>query len=128
MDVAEMNTLKIRFPNGFTIRAEMMTRGEDLMKGMRFRPSLAADRGMLFMHGKEGSYQYWMHEVLVPLDMIWMNKDRRVVQLVHKAPPCPGPREKCPSYGGQFPAIYILEVPAGTAAKQGLKPGMQLDF
>lgn len=128
MEAEQVNTVKVSFPNGFTIRAEMMTRSEDLLKGMKFRPSLAADRGMLFVHGKEASYQYWMHEVLVPLDMIWLDKNRRVVQIVHRAPPCPGPREKCPSYGGQFTAIYILEVPAGTAAKQGLKPGMQLDF
>jgi hypothetical protein len=83
---------------------------------------------MLFMHSKEGSYAHWMYEVLVPLDMIWMDKDRRIVQLVHKAPPCPGPKDKCLSYGGQYPAIYVLELPAGTAARHGLKPGVQLDF
>ncbi len=128
VDPSNLNTVEIRLPDGFKIRAEMMVRAEELLKGMKFRPSLAADRGMLFMHSREGRYPHWMYEVLVPLDMIWMDKERRIVQLVHNTPPCPGPKEKCLSYGGQYISIYILEVPAGTAARHGLKPGMQLDF
>jgi uncharacterized membrane protein (UPF0127 family) len=127
-EVGEINAVKIRFPSGFTVRAEMVTSTAEVLKGMKFRASLAADRGMLFVHGKPGNYHYWMYEVLIPLDMIWLDKDRRVVQLIHKAPPCPGPKEKCMAYGGNFPAVYILEVPAGTAAREGLKPGMQLEF
>jgi hypothetical protein len=128
LDASQIDTMQVKFPDGFTIRAEIMVREEDLFKGMKFRPSLAEDRGMIFMHGKEDFYPYWMYEVLVPLDLIWLDKDRRIVQLIHQAPPCPGPREKCLSYGGQFKAIFVLEVPAGTAAKHGLKPGMQLEF
>ncbi len=124
----EIDTVRIRFPDGFAIRAEIMLREEDLIKGMKFRPSLAPDRGMIFFHGKEDFYPYWMYEVLVPLDMLWLDKNHRIVQLIHNAPPCPGPPGKCLSYGGQFKAVYVLEVPAGTAAKHGLKPGAQLDF
>jgi len=128
MEAGELNTVEIKLPDGFKIRAEMMVRPEDLVKGMKFRPSLEPNRGMLFMHSKEGSYAHWMYEVLIPLDMIWMDRNRRIVQVVHHAPPCPGPKEQCLSYGGQYPAIYILEVAAGTAARHGLKPGVQLDF
>lgn len=124
----EVNTIEIKFPDGYKIRAEMMVRLEDIMKGMKFRDSLAEDRGMIFMYAKEGNYPHWMHEVLVPLDLIWLDRNRRIVQLIHKAPPCPGPKEQCLSYGGQFRAIYVLEVPSGIAARHGLKPGMQLDF
>jgi uncharacterized membrane protein (UPF0127 family) len=127
-EARDLNTVKIRFPNGFEIRAEMVTSAAEIVTGMKFRPSLAPDRGMLFVHGKPGNYHYWMFEVQVPLDMIWMDQDRRIVQLIHKAPPCPGPKEKCLAYGGDFKSIYILEVPSGTAARQGLKPGMQLEF
>jgi uncharacterized membrane protein (UPF0127 family) len=69
-----------------------------------------------------------MFQVRVALDLIWMDKGKRIVQIVHKAPPCPGPKEKCPSYGGAFPSSFVLEIPAGTAASNGLKPGMVLDF
>jgi hypothetical protein len=120
--------MRVRFPDGFELRAELMVTQADLERGMKYRSSLAENRGMIFMHNEEGHYPYWMYEVQVPLDMIWMDKQRKIVQLVHKVPPCPGPKEKCLSYGGQFRAIYVLEVPSGTAAKHGLKPGMQLDF
>jgi uncharacterized protein len=128
MTAEEMKSVKIRFPNGFALRAELASTTAELLNGMKFRESLAPDRGMLFVHGKPGNYRYWMYQVLVPLDLIWMDHERRVVQLVHKAPPCPGPRENCLAYGGQAMAVYILEVPAGTAAREGLKVGNQLEF
>jgi len=121
-------TKPVVFPNGTRIRAELAMHPKDVMRGMKYRDTLARDRGMLFFHGEPGFYPYWMYEVKVPLDMIWMDKDRKIVQIVHKAPPCPGPPDKCMSYGGQFSATYILELPAGTAAENGLRPGMILEF
>jgi hypothetical protein len=124
----DYRTVPVKFPNGKEIRAEQMINRQDLANGMMFREALAENRGMLFYHGKEGNYAYWMFQVKVPLDLIWLDKSKKIVQIVHKAPPCPGPRQQCPSYGGAFPASYVLEVPAGTAAANGLKPGMMLDF
>jgi len=124
----DFNTVLVTLPNGTKIRAERVTHPRDMERGMKYRDSLPADRGMLFIHGSEGSYPYWMYEVKVPLDMIWLNSNRVIVQLVHKVPPCPGPKEKCMSYGGAFPAQYVLELAAGEAARHHLKPGMILDF
>ncbi|MGC4048513.1 MAG: DUF192 domain-containing protein [Paludibaculum sp.] len=122
------NTRMVTFPNGTKIRAELAIQPPDVMRGMKFRDALPEDEGMLFVHQKEGKYPYWMYEVKVPLDMIWMDRQHTVVQLVHKVPPCPGPQEKCMSYGGGFNAAYVLEVAAGVAAKNNIKPGMTLDF
>lgn len=126
--LADLNTKIIRLPGGAEIRAEMMLREADLQRGMKFRDSLPEDRGMLFIYAEEGYYRFWMYEVKVPLDMIWLDRNRRIVQIVHQCPPCPGPETACPSYGGAFKAQYILEVPAGVAKKQNLKPGMTLQF
>lgn len=122
------NTRQVTFPNGKKIRAELAIQPADVLRGMKFRDSLPEDEGMLFVHQKEGKYPYWMFEVKVPLDMIWMDRQHTVVQLVHRVPPCPGPQEKCLSYGGGFNAAYVLEVAAGVAAKNNIKPGMTLDF
>jgi len=124
----DYKTIAVKFPNGKEIRAEQVINRQDLTRGMMFRESLAPDRGMLFYHGHEGSYPYWMYQVKIPLDLVWLDKNKRIVQLLHKAPPCPGPRERCPTYGGAFPAAYVLEIAAGTAAANGLRPGMTLDF
>lgn len=95
-----VTTRAVTFPNGTKIRAELAIQPADVMRGMKFRDSLPENEGMLFVHQKEGKYPYWMFEVKVPLDMIWMDRQHTVVQLVHKVPPCPGPQEKCLSYGG----------------------------
>ena len=124
----DFTTRVVTLPNGKKIRAELAMNPEDVMRGMKYRESLAPDRGMLFVHGKMGSYRYWMYEVKVPLDLIWMDTNRKIVQMVHNAPPCAGPPEKCPAYGGGQQALYVLELLAGTAAKQNLHPGDVLDF
>lgn len=128
MKADDYNTIPVKFPNGEVIRAEQMVNPQDLARGMMFRDRLEADRGMLFFHSSPGRYPYWMYQVRLPLDIIWMDTQKRIVQIVHQAPPCPGPAEKCPSYGGGFEAAYVLEVAAGAARANGLKPGMQLEF
>ena len=124
----DLHTVKIRTPGGKEIRAERAMTQEELTRGMKYRESLAADRGMLFFHLKEGNYPYWMHEVKVPLDLVWLDKDRKVVQIVYDAPPCPGPPENCKMYGGGFRAMYVLEVAAGQAKALSIRPGTVLDF
>jgi uncharacterized membrane protein (UPF0127 family) len=126
--LADLNTRAVTLPSGAVIRAEMMTRPEDLARGMKFRDALAEDRGMIFIYAAEGHYRFWMYEVKVPLDIVWMDRNRKIVQVIHNCPPCPGPESACPVYGGDFPAQYILELAAGSAKKHNLKPGAILQF
>jgi uncharacterized protein len=125
---SELNVRTVTLPSGTKIRAQILSHPSDIMRGMKFRDALPEGEGMLFMHTEEGHYRYWMYEVRVPLDMIWLNRRREIVQIVHNCPPCPGPESACPSYGGAFKAQYVLELAAGGAAKHNLKPGMVLSF
>src|ERR671936_2755034 len=72
----EYRTREVTLPNGTKIRAEVMIHPTDMMRGMMFRDSLAPDRGMLFIHEQPGKYSYWMHQVKIPLDIIWMDSNR----------------------------------------------------
>ena len=126
--VRDLNMRPVKLPDGTVIRAELVTNQADLLRGLKYRESMAEDEGMLFAYGKSGNYRFWMHEVKFPIDLIWLDTDHRIVQLIHKAPPCPGKPETCPVYGGDFTALFVLELNAGMAAKHGLKPGMALDF
>ncbi|MFZ5927488.1 MAG: DUF192 domain-containing protein [Acidobacteriota bacterium] len=128
MKPEEYGTIPVRLPSGKTVRAEQLIQPEEMARGMMFRESLPEDRGLLFYHGKPGLYSYWMYQVKVPLDIIWLDAGKRVVQVVHQAPPCPGPQEKCPAYGGSFEAQYVLEVRAGVAKANGVRPGTQIVF
>lgn len=114
------------FPNGTTIKAEAIRDPISMQRGMMFRDSLAADRGMLFSHGQASTFPYWMHNVKMPLDIIWLDPQRRIVEIVASAPPCP--RKPCPVHGGSKPAMYVLEVNGGIAAKNKLAVGDTLRF
>ena len=124
-----LNTTEITFPNGKTVIAETMLRDVDQMRGMMFRDSLAKDRGMLFVHQEEKNVPYWMYQVRIPLDIIWMDRQRRIVEISANTPACTSTTSRdCPSYGGHEKARYVLELAGGGAALYGLKVGDTLSF
>lgn len=128
-DVEDLNTTEVTFPNGKSVVAETMLRDIDQMRGMMFRDSLAKDRGMLFIHRAEENVPYWMYQVRIPLDIIWMDHDRRIVEISANTPACTSKASRdCPSYGGHQKARYVLELAGGGAALYGLKVGDTLSF
>lgn len=124
----EPGVVTVTLPGGQKIRAEVMSRPEDMARGMMFREHLAPDRGMLFVHGTPGRYRYWMYQCLIPLDILWMDAERRIVEISENTPPCRGQSWECPSYGGNHDAQFVLELAGGVARKYGLKPGDRLSF
>jgi uncharacterized membrane protein (UPF0127 family) len=125
----ELNLTQVTFPNGVRIKPETMRREMVLMRGLMFRELLPPNRGMLFIHPAEDSYRYWMYQTKIPLDLIWMDGDRRIVEMSLDTPPCTSSSAKdSPNYGGKFKFKYVLEVNAGVARKNGLKMGDVLDF
>ena len=119
----------LKLPDGSTIMVEQMSTPEQMTRGMMFRDELKPDRGLLFFHGGPGRYQYWMYQVKVPLDIIWVDAGRRIVEISAMTPPCEkGPAPKCPHYGGNADALFVVELGGGQAAKHGLKVGDLLGF
>jgi uncharacterized protein len=128
-DVADLNITEVTFPSGKKVVAETLLRDIDQMRGMMFRDSLAKDRGMLFVHPAEANYPYWMYQVRIPLDIIWMNHERRIVEISPSTPPCPSKSAReCPTFGGHEKARYVLELAGGGAALYGLRVGDTLSF
>ncbi len=127
-DEAAAGLTEVRLPGGQVIRAEVMVQAADLIRGMMFRESLAPDRGMLFVHARPGRYPYWMYQCLIPLDIIWMDSSKRIVEISAETPPCQGDESSCPTYGGNHDAQYVLELAAGMAKKYGLQPGAVIAF
>ncbi|HYM09465.1 MAG TPA: DUF192 domain-containing protein [Bryobacterales bacterium] len=122
-------TLPVTLPNGKVIRAELATDPGDQQRGLMFRTSLAADRGMLFVFAAPSSEPFWMYHTLIPLDIIWLDAGHRIVFISANTPPCAASKgDNCPTYGGEQLSQFVLETPAGTAAVQSLKLGDQLQF
>jgi uncharacterized membrane protein (UPF0127 family) len=119
---------EVTLPGAQIIHAEQMFDVTDMMRGMMFRTSVAPDHGMLFLHRAPGNYSYWMYQTLIPLDIIWMDSSKRIVEIVPNAAPCKTEASKCPHYGGDQVAQYVLELGGGMAQKYGLKIGDYITF
>ena len=93
--------------------------------GLSFRDSLDADRGMWFVFDREGARSFWMIEMRFSLDLIWVDAERRVVDITHEAPPpAPGtPSSALPTYSPATPAQYVLEINGGLARRLQIEIG-----
>lgn len=85
---------------------------QERSQGLMNKDYLAESRGMLFIFDKEDIYSFWMKNVLIPLDIVWINQDKEVVYVYKNAQPC---TEECESIKPDKKARYVLEVNAGQA-------------
>ncbi len=118
--------VKIYFPNGNSIVAELAITDEERARGLMFREKIEDNEGMLFIFEAEGFYSFWMKNMNFPIDIIWLDKDRRIVHIEENVPPCK--RMPCPSYISRLPAQYVLELKSGKVIKEKLKLYDQLEF
>ena len=85
---------------------ELATTSAQQAKGLMNRSALPNDRGMLFIFPEEKILSFWMKNTLIPLDMIFFNKDKQIVHIVTNAQPCT--TDPCPSYTSSVGAQYFL--------------------
>lgn len=119
---------EITLPHGQVIKAETMIDVRDLLRGMMYRTSIAPDHGMLFVHSKPGSYSYWMYQMKIPLDTIWMDSNHRIVEIEENLPPCLTQASQCPHFGGTRISESELQLGGGMAKKYGLEPGQTIQW
>ena len=95
-------------------------------QGLMNRKSLDQDSGMLFLFDTEAKYCFWMKNTLIPLDIIWLDKNKRVVFIKHDAKPCQA--EPCKTFRPDEKAKYVFEINSGFAKKIGLREGDEMKF
>jgi uncharacterized protein len=126
--VEDLNTRIVTLPGGREIRAEVMIKPAEMARGMMYRDPLPQGRGMLFIHEKPAPYRYWMSNVKAPLDIIFMDENRQIVEISADTPPCTTKPADCLLYGGHHYEQYVLELRAGEAKRLGLHEGQTLSF
>ena len=90
-------------------------------RGLMYREKLDENKGMLFIFDKEGIYPFWMKNTLIPLDIIWISSENKVVFIGQNTRPCKS--LICLSVTPSVKAKYVLELNAGTSEKIGLRLG-----
>jgi len=105
------------------VQVELARTDAQRARGLMFRQDLPSDRGMLFLFDETSVQSFWMHNTLIPLDIIFLGDDRVVVGVVANA----APRTDTPRTVGK-PSRYVVEVSGGEAAAHGVGPGTRAVF
>jgi uncharacterized protein len=111
------------FPTGYAVFAEIARWPAELRQGLQGRARLLPAHGMLFVHRRSGVHRYWMHGVLIPLDILWLDEHLAIVEIYADAVPM-----SIEPLGTCLESKYALELPAGMARRYGLRVGHVLRF
>jgi uncharacterized protein len=106
-----------------SFRVEVAVTPEEHARGLMYRSKLAADAGMIFVFDEPSVQRFWMKNTLIPLDMIFIGKDRKIVGVVEDAMP---ETESERMVGA--PSQYVLEIGGGLSARLGIKRGEPVEF
>jgi hypothetical protein len=123
----DAETIIVTFPNGKALEAEVADTPEKLLFGLAFRDSLPPDSGMLYIFETTDYHRVRTKGFRIPVDMIWADENRRVLDLVEDAKPCP--QDPCPFYGPPpEKARYLIQTAAGYVREKRIAPGMEMTF
>ncbi len=104
---------------GVAVADEANERNEGLMDVN----SLPEDKGMLFIFEKQQELSFWMANTPLPLDIIFVNKDKQIVRIHHSTPPF---TEK--NFSSDKPALYAIETNGGFSVAHDIQEGMSVNF
>jgi uncharacterized protein len=105
------------------LKVEIASKDAERQKGLMFREHLGEDEGMVFLFPTERYNSFWMHNTLIPLDMIFLDTEWNVVGIVENAKPLTDDPRRVDRM-----SRYVLEVNAGFTARYGLAPGATAKF
>jgi len=117
---------QIALPSGRVLDVEVADTPLEIQRGYMFREKISDNEGMVFLFPSAGFHNFWMKNCKVALDIAWLDEAWRVVHLEENLPPCAA--DPCPSWAPLKAARYVLEVRAGLAAVDGLRPGTTVVF
>lgn len=104
--------------NGHAVKVELAVSREERYRGLSNRAYLPSDQGMLFIFSDYSVRSFWMNEMLIPLDIIWI-KDTTIVGIAYSVDTPP----PLVSYKSPEPVNYVLEVNAGWAKSFSITTG-----
>lgn len=109
----------------YCFSVEIADEPSELQHWLMGRKELSAGSGMLFVFPREGTWQFWMKDTLIPLDMLWIGSGGVVTHIAEQVPPCLA--DPCPAYGPSTgAALYVLEIASGMVKQSGIEVWKEL--
>jgi len=121
--------LKILREDGMEVKVdiEIVDTEEERTQGLMYREDLGAFSGMLFVLKEEANNSFWMKNTKIPLDLIFLNKKKVIIDIIQNAQPCIK-GHICPSLRPQFEYMYCLEVNSGFVDRNRIEVGGSVEW
>jgi len=118
-----LRVISLRAPAA-QLRVQVAATEPQRERGLMGVRKLAPHAGMLFVFDNDAPIEFWMKDTLIPLDMVFIAKNGTVRSVFRNVPivATDTPDALVPRRDGV--AKYVLELPAGEAARDGLVPGV----
>jgi uncharacterized membrane protein (UPF0127 family) len=101
-----------------TFNVEVAATPEQQETGLMYRKTMPADHGMIFPMDPPRGASFWMKNTYLPLDLVFIGPDRRIIRIAENAVPLSLDLIECPE-----PAAAVLELNGGAVHKQGIAVG-----
>lgn len=121
---SQLATMSLTMTDRSTYELEVADTVKTQSKGLSGRKSMPRNEGMLFVFPREGKQCFWMKDMHFSLDMIWLNEHQKVVSIDRNVSPGTYPQQFC----GDASTMYVIELNAGQASKEGIVRGDTLNF
>lgn len=106
-------------------KARLADDSDERIQGLSGVSSLRANEALLMAFDTDREWGIWMKDMQIPLDILWLDKDRKVVHVVKNASPDLGTST---TFTPTEPARYVLEVNAGMSTAYNIKVGDEALF
>lgn len=106
-----------------TFRLEIADTDDEQRLGLGDRDALGYDDGMLFVYPNERRLCFWMKDMRIPIDMIWLDGAKKVLKVEANVKPETYPKDFCADN-----AQYVIELNANVANGAGVEVGQTLKF
>lgn len=122
------NLTVITASNRYSLSVEFARTFEEQQTGLMNRKSMPQDAGMLFIFSVSKVQSFWMKDTYIPLDIIFLDENKTVVNVAENAQPCVDQGNNCPVYLSSAPSLYVLEVNSGWTKAHNVNTKTTIEF
>ena len=113
--------------NNQLLITDVSATNEQRTRGLTVKNALAENEAMLFVFDNEAKHKFWMKDMKFPIDIIWIGRDKTVLDIENSLQPCNSVL-LCSTYEPDGDSLYVLETVGGFAQKHGIVKGTIVEF
>jgi uncharacterized membrane protein (UPF0127 family) len=119
-------SFQVNGQEALNVTCEIASTHEERAQGLMYREELASDRGMLFVFDTPNEASFWMKNTLIPLDMIFIDKNGIVVNVEEADVQTSVPDSQLTHYLSDGPVKWVVEINQGLSALTGIGADTQV--